>query len=105
MLAVVRLNNRLRRTVDAALGSLTLVSPDPAKRIAGRAGGFQVARRSRAARDREALAKETNKAAKAAFTEARAAILLFKADAREADRLEAIAILKARGDQEAHGAA
>ena len=30
----VRLNNRLRRTVDAALGSLTLQSPDPALLIA-----------------------------------------------------------------------
>ena len=28
----VRLNNRLRRTVEAALGGLTLLSPDPAKR-------------------------------------------------------------------------
>ena len=39
--AAVRLNNRLRRTVDAALGSLTLVSPDPAKRIAAAQGGVQ----------------------------------------------------------------
>ena len=31
--AAVRLNNRLRRTVEAALGGLTLLSPDPAKRI------------------------------------------------------------------------
>ena len=39
--AAVRLNNRLRRTVEAALGGLTLLSPDPAKRIAGRAIGLQ----------------------------------------------------------------
>src|ERR1700734_1453840 len=31
--AAVRLNNKLRRHVEAALGSLTLQSPDPAKRI------------------------------------------------------------------------
>src|SRR3978361_2409249 len=48
-----------------------------------------------------ALAKETNKAAKLAFTEARAAILLFKPDATDVEKLEAIATLKARGDQEA----
>ena len=48
-----------------------------------------------------ALAKETNKAAKAAFTEARAAILLFKPDATEVEKLEAVAVIKARGDQEA----
>src|SRR6266404_1091358 len=29
----VRLNNRLRRGVEAALGGLTLLSPDPAKRV------------------------------------------------------------------------
>src|SRR6202022_4050732 len=48
-----------------------------------------------------ALQKETNKAAKLAFTEARAAILLFKEDATDAEKLEAIATIKARGDQEA----
>ena len=32
-LDTVRLNNRLRGTIDAALGALTLMSPDPAKRL------------------------------------------------------------------------
>src|SRR5262249_51392235 len=32
-LAPVRLNNRLRGLVQAALGSLTLMAPDPAKRL------------------------------------------------------------------------
>jgi urea transport system permease protein len=36
-----------------------------------------------------------------AFAEARAAILLFKEDATDAEKLEAIATIKARGDQEA----
>src|SRR6202040_3287946 len=48
-----------------------------------------------------ALQKEKNAGAKAAFNEARAAILLFKADATDAEKLEAIATIKARGDQEA----
>src|SRR6185369_13136238 len=48
-----------------------------------------------------ALAKETNKSVKAAFTEARAAILLYKSDATDVEKLESIAIIKARGDQEA----
>ncbi len=54
-----------------------------------------------------ALAKETNKAAKAAFTEARAAILLFNSFPSRAaillqgrrdrgEKLEAIAVVKAR---------
>ena len=41
--ADVRLNNRLRRTVEAALGSLTLLSPDPAKRIAAAQSVFKTA--------------------------------------------------------------
>ncbi|MBL8590606.1 MAG: urea ABC transporter permease subunit UrtB, partial [Methylobacteriaceae bacterium] len=32
--AQVRLNNRLRRAVDQAIGSLTMTAPDPARRLA-----------------------------------------------------------------------
>ena len=39
--AAVRLNNRLRRTVEAALGGLTLLSPDPAKRVAAAQSVFR----------------------------------------------------------------
>jgi urea transport system permease protein len=97
----VRLNNRLRRTVEAALGSLTLLSPDPAKRIAAAQSVFKSHDEAALPAIDDALTKETNKSAKAAFTEARAAILLFKPDATEVEKLEAIAVIKARGDQEA----
>src|SRR5215218_4699444 len=99
--AAVRLNNRLRRTVEAALGGLTLLSPDPAKRVAAAQSVFKTHDESMLPVIDGALQKETNKAAKLAFTEARAAILLFKPDATEAEKLEAIAAIKARGDQEA----
>jgi urea transport system permease protein len=99
--AAVRLNNRLRRTVDAALGGLTLLSPDAAKRIAAAQSVFKTHDETMLPLVDGALQKETNKAAKLAFTEARAAILLFKADATDAEKLEAIATIKARGDQEA----
>jgi urea transport system permease protein len=99
--ASVRLNNRLRRSVEAALGSLTLLSPDPAKRIAAAQSVFKAHEESALPVVEGALAKETNKAAKAAFTEARAAILLYKSDASNADKLDAIATIKARDDQEA----
>jgi urea transport system permease protein len=97
----VRLNNRLRRSVDAALGSLTLLSPDPAKRISAAQSVFRSHDENALSVVDEALAKETNKAAKAAFIDARAAILLFKPGASEVDKLEAVAVIKARGDQEA----
>jgi urea transport system permease protein len=32
-LSPVRINNRVRRAIDAALGGLTLLSPDPARRL------------------------------------------------------------------------
>ena len=99
--AEVRLNNRLRRSVDAALGSLTLMSPDPVKRVAAAQAVFKSHDENALSAVDEALAKETSKAAKAAFTEARAAIVLFKQDASETDKLDAIAVIKSKGDQEA----
>jgi urea transport system permease protein len=99
--AAVRLNNRLRRTVEAALGGLTLLSPDPAKRIAAAQSVFKTHDEAMLPVVDGALAKETNKAAKQAFAEARAAILLYKQDATDVEKLEAIAAVKARGDQEA----
>src|SRR5579871_6681935 len=101
--AAVRLNNRLRRTVEAALGSLTLLSPDPAKRIAAAQSVFKAHEDSALPIIEGAMAKETNKSVKAAFAEARAAILLNKSDASDTDKLEAIATIKAKGDQEALG--
>jgi urea transport system permease protein len=99
--AAVRLNNRLRRTVEAALGGLTLLSPDPAKRIQAAQSVFKTHDETMLPVVDGALQKETNARAKLAFTEARAAILLFKEDATDAEKLEAIATIKARGDQEA----
>ena len=99
--ASVRLNNKLRRHVEAALGSLTLQSPDPAVRIQAAQSVFKTHDESMLPAIDSALQKETNKGAKLAFSEARAAILLFKEDATDAEKLEAIATIKARGDQEA----
>jgi urea transport system permease protein len=99
--AAVRLNNRLRRTVEAALGALTLQSPDPLKRIQAAQSVFKTHDEAMLPAIDSALQRETNKGAKLAFSEARAAILLFKEDATDAEKLEAIASIKARGDQEA----
>ncbi|MDB5618645.1 urea ABC transporter permease subunit UrtB, partial [Tardiphaga sp.] len=97
----VRLNNRLRRTIDAALGGLTLMSPDPAKRVEAAQSVFKTHDAAMLPVVDQALEKETNKAAKQAFVEARAAILLFKEDATDVEKIESIAVIKARGDQEA----
>ena len=99
--AAVQLNNRLRRSVDAALGGLTLLSADPATRVAAAQSVFRSREEAVLPTVESALAKETNGSAKMALSEARAAILLFKSDASEADKLEAVATIKARGDQDA----
>ena len=99
--SVVRLNNRLRRALDSAVGALTLLSPDAATRI--RAAESVLKSRDLASLPLvdDALAKETDTTARTALNEARAALLLSKVDATEDEKLEAISALKARGDQDA----
>jgi urea transport system permease protein len=97
----VRLNNRLRGNIETALSGLTLMDPDPAKRLSSAQSIFKSHETAILPVIEAALAKETNKAAKQAFMEARAAILLFKEDATDAEKIESIAVIKARGDQEA----
>jgi len=97
----LRLNNKLRRAVEAALGSLTLLSPDPAKRVQAAQTVFKSRDTAALPAIDGALKTETNSAAKKAFTEARAAILLFSPDASEADKLDAVATIRAKGDQDA----
>ncbi|KJC60571.1 urea ABC transporter permease [Bradyrhizobium sp. LTSPM299] len=99
--AAVRLNNRLRRTVDAAVGGLTLMSSDPAKRLSAAQSVLKSHDESMLPTVDSALAKETNKSTKQALAEGRAAIILFKSDASDSDKLDAVAVIKARGDQEA----
>jgi urea transport system permease protein len=97
----VRVNNALRSAIDAALGSMTLIAADPEKRIAAAEAVFKSRDTRALANVNAALAKETNPRAAEALRQARAAILLGSADASEADRLDAVAVLKARGDQDA----
>ena len=99
--SAVRLNNRLRRSVDAAIGSLTLQSPDVGTRLQAAQSVFKSHEETALEAVDAALAKESNRSVKAALSEARAAILLFKSDATEVEKLEAVATLRGRGDQEA----
>jgi urea transport system permease protein len=97
----VRLNNRLRRVVEAAIGGLTLLSPDPARRLQAAQSVFKSRDASALPTIEAALPKEANASVKRAFAEAQAAILLAKADAPEVSRIEAIAVIRDRGDQDA----
>jgi len=99
--SAVRLNNRLRRNIESALDGLSLMSPDPAKRIASAQSAFKSHEPAMLPAIEAALEKETDKAARRAFVEARAAIILYKDDATEAEKIAAIAVVKARADQDA----
>ena len=96
----VRLNNRIRRALEAALGSLTLLAPDPVVRFDAAQAVFKSRDAGALAAVEAALAKESDPRIKQALNEARAAILVFKSDAPAADRVAAVAIIAARADQD-----
>ena len=102
-LSPVRLNNRLRRSVEAALGGLTLLAADPAKRYEAAQAVFKSREASALPTLDAALAKETDSRVKRALNEARAAVILYQADASENDKLNAVAVIKERADQDSRG--
>ena len=97
----VRINNRLRRVIEAALGGMTLLSADPRKRYEAAQAVFRSRDGNALPALESAIGKETDARIKRALSEARAAVLLYKADASEADKLDAVSVIRARGDQEA----
>lgn len=99
----VRVNNRIRRGIEAALGSLTLLAPDPERRFEAAQAVLRSRDASTLATLDAAIGKETEAWVKRALIEARAAIVLALTEASEADKLAAIATLRARGDQDALG--
>ncbi|MDQ0505081.1 urea ABC transporter permease subunit UrtB [Xanthobacter agilis] len=102
-LSPVRANNRVRRAIEAAAGALSLLDADPARRREAAAAVFKSRDAAALATVDAALAQETEPEVKVALAEARAAILIGKADAPEAERVAAVKRLAARGDQEALG--
>jgi urea transport system permease protein len=100
-LQTVRVTNRLRRVIDAALGSMTLLSSSAAKRLEAAQAVFKSRDVNALSAVDAALAKESDAAVKRALNEARAAIVLNLPDATEAAKIDAIAVIRARGDQEA----
>jgi len=99
-LKAVRLNNRLRRVVDAAIGALTLMSPDKARRLEAANAVFKSRDEATLPTLDAAIAKESDEKVKAALQQARASVILAKADSSDAEKIEAVATLRARGDQD-----
>jgi urea transport system permease protein len=97
----VRLNNRLRGAVAAALGGLQLQGGDPERRFAAAQAVMKSREQSALPALDAALGKETDPRVRQALTEARAAVVLYADGATEADKLAAVGVIRARGDQEA----
>jgi urea transport system permease protein len=97
----VKLNNKVRRAIDAAMGQLTLLSPDPAQRQHAADALFHAPDTSRLPALESALAKETDAGVRATLEQARASIVLAMPDTTDADKVAAVEVLAARGDQDA----
>jgi urea transport system permease protein len=96
----VRLNNAVRSAAQAAMGSLTMFSPDATARAQAAEAVFHSRDPAALPALARALAKEQNPGIRRTMEQARAAALLAAPDASEADRLAAIAVLRERGDLE-----
>jgi urea transport system permease protein len=97
----VRVNNRIRRAIDSALGGLTLLAPDPARRLEAAQSVFKSRNAAALPTVRTALERETEPRVKRALAEAQAAIVLLAADQPELDRLAAANAIAERGDVDA----
>jgi urea transport system permease protein len=97
----VRINNRLRGSIAAALGGLRLQAGDPARRLNAAQAVFKSHEQTALPALDAALAKESDPQVKQALTEARASVILYSDDASDADKIAAVGVIRSRGDQEA----
>ena len=96
----IRLNNRLRNMLDAAIGGLTLMAADPNRRLDAAQSVFKSRDASVLPALERALAAERNERVKKVLIEARAAIVLATEDAPASNKIAAIEIIRDRGDQD-----
>jgi urea transport system permease protein len=96
-----RVNNALRRSIEGAMGSLTLANPDPQKRFTAAEDVFRTRDAKALPALQTQLAKESDPRVAEAFRLARAAIFATSDSATTQDRLLAIETLKARGNEDA----
>ncbi len=96
----VRVNNRLRGVIEAAVGALTLMNPDPRVRHGAADSLFKRPDPAALGALDAAIAAEKDARIKAALGQARAAVLL-ASDAATERKLEALAVVERRGDRDA----
>ncbi|WP_246155614.1 urea ABC transporter permease subunit UrtB [Rhabdaerophilum calidifontis] len=100
---VIRLNNRLRNVVQAALGTMTLLSPDPAVRLRAAESVFRSRDPAARAAIETAIAREPRGEIRRVLEEAHAAIMLADTGVPESVRIDAVRRLAETGDTEALG--
>jgi urea transport system permease protein len=100
---VVRVNNRLRGAIDAALGGLTLLSKNPSVRYDAALAVFKSRQASALPTIETAISTEQDPGIKRVLIEARAAIILSGSTASDDEKLAAVDIIRQRGDQDALG--
>ncbi len=94
----VRLNNAVRRAIDAALGALRLFAPDAPTRLAAAEAVFTARDPAALPALARALAQERDGAVRQALRAAQAAAILSSPDSDETARIAAITVLRTRGD-------
>ena len=99
----VRMKNSLRVALNAALGALTLMVDDPARRLDAARAVFKSREVSALPALDKALARESDPDVKEVMLEARAAIVLNMPNAKPDEQIAAIGILRNRGDDKAMG--
>ena len=97
-LQTVRVNNRLRRGIEMAVGTLTLRSPDTGRRQQAADSVFKSRDATVLPALESALRAEKDPAIARTFAEARAAIMLSQPGTSRADMLDAVNILRTRAD-------
>ncbi|MEM7685771.1 MAG: urea ABC transporter permease subunit UrtB [Pseudomonadota bacterium] len=96
----IKVNNKLRRTIAAAIGTMTLMSPDRARRLEAAASIYKTGDPAQLAALQTALDAETDEEVRGAFEQARAAATL-NADVEDSAKLAAIAVIGTRSDDAA----
>ncbi|GJE43421.1 urea ABC transporter permease subunit UrtB [Methylobacterium soli] len=99
----VRANNKVRRALEAATGTLNLTSPDLGKRREAAEAVFKARDAAALPALDAALVWETDPGIRRVLSEARAAVILGRATAPEPERLAAIQAIAGRADSDALG--
>jgi urea transport system permease protein len=96
----IKVNNSLRRAIRAAVSTLTLMHPDPARRLSAADEAFRSADPEQREALEFALQQETDGQVAEALAEAHAAALL-AGDGGVAEKVEAVATVARRGGRDA----